>query len=66
MTDLCEGGMEDLWSIAVVLLQVWFSVMIGFIMIPAMFGLSLGVTSVYIQILVKILEVTVRKLDEKV
>uniref|UniRef100_A0A674A3R9 Glycerol-3-phosphate acyltransferase 3 n=1 Tax=Salmo trutta TaxID=8032 RepID=A0A674A3R9_SALTR len=48
--------MDDLWSIATLLLQVWFSVMIGLIMIPAMFGLSLGVTSVYIQILVKILE----------
>ncbi|CAB1352926.1 unnamed protein product [Coregonus sp. 'balchen'] len=56
MTDLCEVGMEDLWSIATLLLQVWFSVMVGLIMIPAMFGLSLGVTSVYIQILVKILE----------
>ncbi|XP_024286914.1 glycerol-3-phosphate acyltransferase 3 isoform X1 [Oncorhynchus tshawytscha] len=56
MTDLCEGGMDDLWSITTLLLQVWFSVMIGLIMIPAMFGLSLGVTSVYIQILVKILE----------
>uniref|UniRef100_A0A8C7GLR0 Glycerol-3-phosphate acyltransferase 3 n=1 Tax=Oncorhynchus kisutch TaxID=8019 RepID=A0A8C7GLR0_ONCKI len=48
--------MDDLWSITTLLLQVWFSVMIGLIMIPAMFGLSLGVTSVYIQILVKILE----------
>lgn len=49
--------MEDLWDVAVVLFQVWISVVLGLIMLPAMFGLSLGVTGVYIQILVKILEV---------
>ncbi|XP_029920607.1 glycerol-3-phosphate acyltransferase 3 [Myripristis murdjan] len=48
--------MEDLWDVAVVLFQVWISVVLGLIMLPAMFGLSLGVTGVYIQILVKILE----------
>uniref|UniRef100_A0A3B3ZG16 Phospholipid/glycerol acyltransferase domain-containing protein n=1 Tax=Periophthalmus magnuspinnatus TaxID=409849 RepID=A0A3B3ZG16_9GOBI len=48
--------MEDLWSVAVGLLQLWMFVVVFFIMLPAMFGLSLGVTGVYIQILVKILE----------
>lgn len=48
--------MEDLWSVAVGLFQVWMCVVVFLIMLPAMFGLSLGVTGVYIQILVKILE----------
>uniref|UniRef100_A0A3B4WWE9 Glycerol-3-phosphate acyltransferase 3 n=1 Tax=Seriola lalandi dorsalis TaxID=1841481 RepID=A0A3B4WWE9_SERLL len=50
--------MEDVWSVAVGVFQVWMFVVVFFIMLPAMFGLSLGVTGVYIQILVKILEVT--------
>lgn len=48
--------MEDLWSVAVGLLQLWMFVVVFLIMLPAMFGLSLGVTGVYIQILVKVLE----------
>ncbi|KAK7895325.1 hypothetical protein WMY93_020650 [Mugilogobius chulae] len=48
--------MEDLWSLALGLLQLWMFVVVFLIMFPAMFGLSLGVTGVYIQILVKILE----------
>lgn len=43
---------------AVSVFQVWVFVVVFLIMLPAMFGLSLGVTGVYIQILVKILEVT--------
>lgn len=50
--------MEDMWSVAVGIFQMWMFVMVFLIMLPAMFGLSLGVTGVYIQILVKILEVT--------
>lgn len=48
--------MDDLWTIFVGLLQLWICVVVFLIMFPAMFGLSLGVTGVYIQILVKILE----------
>ncbi|KAJ0044152.1 hypothetical protein NL108_009187 [Boleophthalmus pectinirostris] len=48
--------MEYLWSLAVGFLQLWMFVVVFLIMLPAMFGLSLGVTGVYIQILVKILE----------
>ncbi|KAG7217783.1 hypothetical protein INR49_020915, partial [Caranx melampygus] len=48
--------MEDLWSLAVGVFHVWMFVVVFFIMLPAMFGLSLGVTGVYIQILVRILE----------
>lgn len=49
--------MDDLWSAALGLLQLWIFVVVFLIMLPAMFGLSLGVTGVYIKILVKILEV---------
>ncbi|XP_035523659.1 glycerol-3-phosphate acyltransferase 3 [Morone saxatilis] len=48
--------MEDLWGLAVAVFQVWMFVVVFLIMLPAMFGLSLGVTGVYIQVLVKILE----------
>ncbi|KAM4532053.1 glycerol-3-phosphate acyltransferase 3 isoform 1-T1 [Fundulus diaphanus] len=48
--------MEDLWCVAGAIFQLWMVVVVFFIMLPAMFGLSLGVTGVYIQILVKILE----------
>lgn len=50
--------MEDLWCVAAGVFQVWVFVVVFLIMLPAMFGLSLGVTGVYIQILVRILEVT--------
>ncbi|XP_068561464.1 glycerol-3-phosphate acyltransferase 3 [Cebidichthys violaceus] len=48
--------MDDWWSPAAGLLQLWMFVVVFLIMLPAMFGLSLGVTGVYIQILVRILE----------
>ncbi|KAF7646277.1 hypothetical protein LDENG_00190500 [Lucifuga dentata] len=48
--------MEDMWSVAVGFFQVWMFVVVFLIMLPAMFGLSLGVTGLYIQILVKVLE----------
>lgn len=48
---------EDLWCLAVGVFQAWMFVVLFLIMLPAMFGLSLGVTGVYIQILVKVLEV---------
>ena len=51
--------MEDPWSTVHVLFQVWLTVLVFVIMVPAMFGFSLGVTGVYIKILVKTLEVIV-------
>ncbi|KAM6976113.1 glycerol-3-phosphate acyltransferase 3 [Tautogolabrus adspersus] len=48
--------MEDLWSVAAGVFQAWMFTVLFLIMLPAMFGLSLGVTGVYIQVLVKILE----------
>ncbi|XP_034722395.1 glycerol-3-phosphate acyltransferase 3-like [Etheostoma cragini] len=48
--------MEGFWGGAVQLLHVWMFVVVFLIMLPAMFGLSLGVTGVYIRVLVHILE----------
>nr|XP_020443362.1 glycerol-3-phosphate acyltransferase 3-like isoform X6 [Monopterus albus]XP_020443363.1 glycerol-3-phosphate acyltransferase 3-like isoform X6 [Monopterus albus]XP_020443364.1 glycerol-3-phosphate acyltransferase 3-like isoform X6 [Monopterus albus] len=48
--------MEGLWCVAAGVFQVWMFVVVFLIMLPAMFGVSLGVTGVYIQVLVKILE----------
>ncbi|KAI3361894.1 hypothetical protein L3Q82_002218 [Scortum barcoo] len=55
-SDSRPSAMEDLWCLAVGVFQVWLFVVVFLIMLPAMFGLSLGVTGVYIQILVRILE----------
>lgn len=56
---------EDLWRLAVDVFQAWVFVVLFLIMLPAMFGLSLGVTGVYIQILVKVLEVPDKKKKKK-
>lgn len=48
--------MEGAWEITVVLFQVWLSIVAGLIMLPAMFGVSLGFTDLYIKVLVKTLE----------
>ncbi|XP_029371372.1 glycerol-3-phosphate acyltransferase 3 isoform X1 [Echeneis naucrates] len=48
--------MEGLWSLALAVFQMWMFVVVFLIMLPAMFGLSLGVTGVYIQMLVHVLE----------
>lgn len=49
--------MEGAWEIAFVFFQVWLSIVVGLIMLPAMFGVSLGFTDIYIKVLVKTLEV---------
>lgn len=49
--------MEDMWCVAVAGVQVWLFVVLFLIMLPAMFGLSLGVTGFYIRVLVRLLEV---------
>uniref|UniRef100_A0A8C1FJH3 Glycerol-3-phosphate acyltransferase 3 n=2 Tax=Cyprinus carpio TaxID=7962 RepID=A0A8C1FJH3_CYPCA len=48
--------MEGAWEIAFVFFQVWLSIVVGLIMLPAMFGVSLGFTDIYIKVLVKTLE----------
>lgn len=48
--------MEAVWSAAGGLLHLWLFIILFLILLPAMFGVSLGVTGVYIQVLVHILE----------
>lgn len=49
--------MEDFWAGALWALKIWLYLIISLIMIPAMFGFSLGISETYMTILVKILEV---------
>ncbi|KAG9337923.1 hypothetical protein JZ751_027416 [Albula glossodonta] len=48
--------MEDSWDAILTFVKIWFSAIVGLIMLPAMFGASLGITEVYMKALVKILE----------
>lgn len=49
--------MEDFWAGAVWALKIWLYLIISLIMIPAMFGFSLGIAETYMTLLVKTLEV---------
>lgn len=49
--------MEDFWAGALWALKIWLYLVISLIMIPAMFGFSLGISETYMRILVKTLEV---------
>ncbi|KAM9701097.1 LOW QUALITY PROTEIN: glycerol-3-phosphate acyltransferase 3, partial [Menidia menidia] len=48
--------MEDAPPLAQTAFQLWLFVLLFLILLPAMFGLSLGVTSLYIRVLVWVLE----------
>lgn len=50
--------MEDLISAAAKVLSVWLTVVITLIVLPSVFGVSLGISEVYMRILVKTLEVS--------
>lgn len=49
--------MDELWAGALWALTIWLYLIISLIMIPAMFGFSLGISETYMTILVKTLEV---------
>ncbi|XP_023816593.1 glycerol-3-phosphate acyltransferase 3 [Oryzias latipes] len=48
--------MTDPVSAAAAVFQLWLLIVVFFIVLPAMFGISLGVSGVYIQVLVRILQ----------
>uniref|UniRef100_A0A8C6WFY7 1-acylglycerol-3-phosphate O-acyltransferase 9, like n=1 Tax=Neogobius melanostomus TaxID=47308 RepID=A0A8C6WFY7_9GOBI len=48
--------MDDLWVLVLWGLKIWLFLIISLIMIPAMFGFSLGVSETYMTVLVKTLE----------
>ncbi|KAL8206366.1 UNVERIFIED_CONTAM: hypothetical protein K2H54_024268 [Gekko kuhli] len=49
--------MEDLLSALLALLSLWFTVAFLMIVLPSIFGVSLGISELYIKILVKTLEI---------
>ncbi|XP_032877516.1 glycerol-3-phosphate acyltransferase 3 [Amblyraja radiata] len=57
--------MEEFWGLALKLLSMWLILGITLIMLPAMFGVSLGITEIYMKILVKTLEWATRKIQKK-
>ncbi|KAI5615226.1 glycerol-3-phosphate acyltransferase 3-like [Silurus asotus] len=48
--------MECVWAVVVPVLQVFFMALLLLLMLPAMFGLSLGITETYMKLLIKTLE----------
>ncbi|CAL8249149.1 unnamed protein product [Merluccius merluccius] len=48
--------MVDLWAITMWGLEIWWYLILALIMVPAMFGVSLGISELYMTILVKTLE----------
>lgn len=48
--------MEGFWAVIFPVLRVWFPGVVVLIMLPAMFGISLGITETYMKILIKTLE----------
>ncbi|XP_053559225.1 glycerol-3-phosphate acyltransferase 3 [Bombina bombina] len=48
--------MEDFKAVAYQVFTVWITIIIALIMLPSMFGISLGISEVYMKIIVKILE----------
>uniref|UniRef100_A0AAQ4S2E7 1-acylglycerol-3-phosphate O-acyltransferase 9, like n=1 Tax=Gasterosteus aculeatus aculeatus TaxID=481459 RepID=A0AAQ4S2E7_GASAC len=56
--------MEDFWSLALWALEIWLYLIVGLIMVPAMFGFSLGISETYMTILVKTLEWATLKIQK--
>ncbi|TNM89514.1 hypothetical protein fugu_003748 [Takifugu bimaculatus] len=56
--------MEDLGAGALWALKIWLYLIIGLIMIPAMFGFSLGISETYMTVLVKTLEWATLKMQK--
>lgn len=48
--------MEGFWAALFPVLRVWFNCLVLLILLPAMFGISLGITETYMKILLKSLE----------
>ncbi|KAK0140476.1 Glycerol-3-phosphate acyltransferase 3-like [Merluccius polli] len=48
--------MVDLWAVTMWGLEIWWYLILALIMVPAMFGVSLGISELYMTILVKTLE----------
>ncbi|XP_017348445.1 glycerol-3-phosphate acyltransferase 3 [Ictalurus punctatus] len=51
------------WDVMFGILQMWMCALLGLIVFPAMFGVSLGFTDLYIKVLVKTLEWATRRIQ---
>ncbi|XP_061784677.1 glycerol-3-phosphate acyltransferase 3-like isoform X1 [Nerophis lumbriciformis] len=56
--------MEDFWALVVWAVRIWLCLIVSLIVIPSMFGFSLGVSESYMNILVKTLEWATLKLQK--
>ncbi|TNN22056.1 Glycerol-3-phosphate acyltransferase 3-like [Liparis tanakae] len=56
--------MDDFWTLALWALKIWLYLIVSLIMVPAMFGFSLGVSETYMTILVKTLEWATLKIQK--
>ncbi|KAF4074762.1 hypothetical protein AMELA_G00243080 [Ameiurus melas] len=56
--------MECVWAVVVPALQFFFMALLLLLMLPAMFGLSLGITETYMKILIKTLEWATLKIQK--
>ncbi|KAG7318717.1 hypothetical protein KOW79_018472 [Hemibagrus wyckioides] len=56
--------MECVWAVVIPALQFFFLALLLLLMLPAMFGLSLGITETYMKILIKTLEWATLKIQK--
>lgn len=56
--------MEDYWASALWALKIWLYLIVSLIMIPAMFGFSLGISETYMTILMQTLEWATLKMQK--
>ncbi|KAK3539215.1 hypothetical protein QTP86_030739 [Hemibagrus guttatus] len=59
-----ERDMECVWAVVIPVLQFFFLALLLLLMLPAMFGLSLGITETYMKILIKTLEWATLKIQK--
>ncbi|ROL49741.1 Glycerol-3-phosphate acyltransferase 3-like [Anabarilius grahami] len=57
--------MEGFWAVVFPVLRIWFTSVVFLIMLPAMFGISLGITETYMKLLIKSLEVRILRLIQR-
>jgi len=58
--------MEGFWAVFFPVLRIWFTCVVVLIMLPAMFGISLGITETYMKLLIKSLEVRKKNQTRKI
>lgn len=56
-SGVVRAVMEGFWAVFFPVLRIWFTCVVVLIMLPAMFGISLGITETYMKLLIKSLEV---------